>query len=57
MLQITNTPQYAGVTVVGDYQGLDELYEALHAVVGKEGEYPGYDMVRLRVLASVTTSG
>lgn len=50
MLQIGNTPHYAGVTVSGDYQDLDELYEALHAVVGDEGEYGDYEAVRLRVL-------
>ena len=50
MLQITNTPHYAGVTVAGDYQNLDELYEALHLIVGEEDELPAYDSVRLRVL-------
>lgn len=50
MLQITNTPQYAGVTVAGDYQDLDELYEVLHLIVGEEGELPSYDSVRLQVL-------
>ena len=51
MLQITNTPQYAGVTIAGDYQDLDELYEALHKIVGEEDELPAYDSVRLRVLS------
>ncbi|WP_341960061.1 hypothetical protein NM897_09745 [Planococcus maritimus] len=50
MLQITNTPNYAGVTIAGDYQDFDELYEALHLIVGEEGELPAYDSVRLRVL-------
>lgn len=50
MLQINNTPHYAGVTVAGDHQDLDELYEALHLIVGEEGELPAYDSVRLRVL-------
>ncbi|WP_298825348.1 hypothetical protein [uncultured Planococcus sp.] len=50
MLKINNTPHYAGVTVAGDYQDLDELYEALHLIVGEEGELPSYDSVRLRVL-------
>ena len=50
MLQINNTPHYAGVTVAGDYQDLDELYEALHLIVGEEDELPAYDSVRLRVL-------
>ncbi len=50
MLQITNTPNYAGVTIAGDYQDFDELYEALHLIIGEEGELPAYDSVRLRVL-------
>ena len=33
MLQINNTPQYAGVAVAGDYQELDELYEILLVIV------------------------
>lgn len=50
MLQINNTPHYAGVTVAGDYQDFDELYEALHDIVGEEDEFPAYDAPRLRVL-------
>ena len=50
MLQITNTPNYAGVTVAGGYQDLDELYEALHEIVGDEDELPQYESTRIRVL-------
>lgn len=50
MLQITNTPNYAGVTVAGDYQDLDELYDALHEIVGDEDELPQYESARIRVL-------
>jgi len=45
MLQITYTPQFAG-----DYLDLDELSEALHAIVGDEDELLDYETVRLRVL-------
>ena len=50
MLQINNILLYAGVTVAGDYQGFDELYEALHLIFGGEGELHVYDSVSLRVL-------
>lgn len=48
MLQITNTPNYAGVTVAGDYLNLDELYEVLHGIVGEEDELPQYESARIR---------
>lgn len=50
MIQINHTPNFAGVTVTGDYYDLDELYDALHEVVGEEGEYDAYDDARIRVL-------
>lgn len=50
MLQMNNTPNYAGVIVAGDYQDFDELYESLHLIVGQDDEIPGYDSVRIRVL-------
>lgn len=50
MIQINHTPNYAGVIITGDYYDLDELYEALHEVVGKEGEYEAYHDARIRVL-------
>lgn len=51
MIHLESTPNYAGVYVTGDRNDLDELYEALHFVVGEEEEFPGYERVRLRVLA------
>lgn len=50
MIHLENTPNYAGVYVSGDWNDFNELYDALHFVVGEEGEYSGLDQVRLRVL-------
>lgn len=50
MIKLESTPNYAGVFVSGDSNDFDELYEALHFVVGEEGEFAGLDQVRLRVL-------
>lgn len=41
---------YAGVSVGRDYQDLEELNDALHLIVGEEGELPAYNSVRIRVL-------
>lgn len=38
MNYLKNTPNYTGVTVYGDKMDFDELNEALHTVVGDEGE-------------------
>ena len=50
MLTLTNTENYLGVHVSGDFQDLDKLYESLHSIVGQEGEFRGYSAARLRVL-------
>jgi hypothetical protein len=50
MIHVNHTPRHAGVTVMGDYQDFDRLYNALHEVVGEEGELSGYEGARLRVL-------
>ncbi len=50
MIYVTNTPNNIGVAIHGDHMDFDELYEALHAVVGDEGEYLLYDAARIRVL-------
>lgn len=50
MIFITNTPNSAGVTVHGDFLDINELYDALHAIVGDEDEYPSYEAARIRVL-------
>lgn len=50
MLNVNITPNYAGITIDGDYYDFDQLYEALHEIVGEEDEYTAYSMARLRVL-------
>jgi len=50
MISIQPTHRLTGVTVSGDVHDFQELYDALHTVVGEEGEYPNYDAVRIRVL-------
>ncbi|WP_353893626.1 hypothetical protein PRVXH_000377 [Proteinivorax hydrogeniformans] len=50
MLIVKNTPNNTGVSISGDYEDLNELYLALHDIVGEEGEFIGYDSSRIRVL-------
>ena len=50
MIEITSTPNYAGVTITGDFYDFNQLYETLHMVVGDEEKYPVYSSARLRVL-------
>ncbi len=50
MIFIRNTPNNAGVAIYGDYNDFEGLYEALHDVVGDEGEYAHYEGARLRIL-------
>ncbi|WP_134702997.1 hypothetical protein [Ammoniphilus sp. YIM 78166] len=50
MIFAKNTPNNMGIAVYGDYLDIEELYEALHAIVGEEEEYPAYETARLRVL-------
>jgi hypothetical protein len=50
MIYLKTTPNYTGVTVYGDKMDFDELYEALHSVVGEEDEWISYEGARLRVL-------
>lgn len=44
MIYISNTPDSAGVTIVGDCLDLEALYEALHAIIGDEDEYVRYGL-------------
>ena len=53
MISVTNTLNNTGVTIHGDHMDFDELYDALHTVVGDEEEYPTLASARIRVLASV----
>jgi hypothetical protein len=50
MLHVKNTLNNAGVAVYGDFMDLEQLYEALHKVVGDEDEFVAYASARIRVL-------
>jgi hypothetical protein len=50
MIFVTNTPNNTGVAIHGDYLDFNELYEALHEIVGDEDEFLAYGTARLRVL-------
>lgn len=50
MIFVKHTPNHAGVAIYGDYLDIEELYNTLHDVVGKENEYTSYQGVRMRVL-------
>ncbi|QKY70329.1 hypothetical protein [Lentibacillus sp. CBA3610] len=51
MLKAEHTPNYAGITLHGDVYDFEQLYEAIHDIVGEEGEYPPYEQVRLYILS------
>lgn len=51
MIFVQNTPHNTGVAIYGDYQDFDNLYEALHNVVGSEEEADEFGPARIRVLA------
>lgn len=50
MIYVKNTPNNTGVAIYGDHLDFEELYEALHAIVGDEDEYSSYEAARIRVL-------
>lgn len=50
MLYAKHTPNHAGVALYGDYLDFQELYDALHTVIGGEDEYIAYQAVRIRIL-------
>ncbi len=50
MLIIKNTKNSLGVSIAGDYNDFEQLYNALHSIVGEEGEDDCYEGSRLRVL-------
>ncbi len=51
VITIGSTPNNVGVTIQGDFFDFDQLYDALHEIVGEEEEYPLYSAARLRILA------
>jgi len=50
MIFVKNTPNNTGVAIYGDYMDFENFYEALHAVVGDEDEFVGFEAARIRVL-------
>ncbi len=50
MIFVKNTPNNTGAAIYGDQIDFENLYEALHTVVGDEDEYIAYEVARLRVL-------
>lgn len=50
MLTIQSTELLAGVRVSGDYWDLDELFNALHQIVGDDNRYYDYLGARQRIL-------
>lgn len=51
MILAQNTPNNTGVAILGDCADFENLYEALHTVVGNEDEFVEYETARIRVLA------
>lgn len=51
MIFVKNTPSNLGVEILGDYYDFQNLYDALHSIVGVEGEFVSYRLSRLRILA------
>lgn len=50
MICAKNTPNNTGIAIYGDLIDFENLYEALHNVVGDEDELLGYYSARIRVL-------
>lgn len=50
MIWVRNTPQLAGVEVLGDRLDYERLYDALHTVVGAENEMSAFACAGTRVL-------
>lgn len=50
MITMKNTPQFAGVTFSGTTQDMEELYDALHHIVGYQELDKGLEPLRLSIL-------
>ncbi|MDK9712137.1 DUF6904 family protein [Acidaminobacter sp.] len=50
MIKAELTPRHAGIAIAGDYEDLDQLYDALIRILGDEDEYPAYAAARIGVL-------
>ncbi|GGK06256.1 hypothetical protein GCM10007063_30940 [Lentibacillus kapialis] len=52
MLNAQHTPNYGGITLYGDYYDFEQLYEAIHTLVGDEDQCPAsYENVRIYILS------
>lgn len=51
MLTMKSTPNHTGIKISGDYFDLDELNQSLYRILGKEGQYLGYEGSRMRILS------
>lgn len=50
MIFAKNTQNNNGIAIYGDFMDFENLYKALHNVVGEENEFAGYYSARIRVL-------
>lgn len=50
MIFVKTTANYTGVTIYGDQMDFENLYEALHNIVGEEGEFVEFESTRIRIL-------
>jgi hypothetical protein len=50
MITVEMTPQHAGVTIAGDYEDFDSLYDALYRIIGGEGENHAFESSKMRIL-------
>ncbi len=50
MIYAENTPNNMGVSICGDFLDFENLYDALHLVIGEEEELVEYDSAHIRVL-------
>jgi len=50
LIEVRNSPRGTGVDIRGDQKDFDALYVALHKIVGEDGEFRGYQSVRMHVL-------
>jgi len=51
MIFVKNTPNNTGVAILGDYTDFENLYEALHTIVGSEDEFVECEAACIRILA------
>jgi hypothetical protein len=50
MIQVRSTPNYAGASITGSDRDVEQLSRMLETLAGDEGEHPGYESARVRVM-------